>query len=62
MKKLLFVFAIIALLSSCKKNKCYILSDCLGNDTGSYCGTKKEVQDYCAAHSPAGCTWTYRLQ
>jgi len=62
MKKIVLVFAVaIALLSSsCEKNKCWIIVDCIGNDLQSRCGTESDIQSYCASQSPPGCTWTYR--
>ncbi|MBK9486176.1 MAG: hypothetical protein IPO01_13535 [Chitinophagaceae bacterium] len=64
MKKILFVFALLTLVSttSCNKNKCWVISDCLGNDLENYCGSEDDIQSYCASHSTAGCNWTYRKQ
>jgi hypothetical protein len=64
MKKIFFVFAVIALVTttSCNKNKCWIISDCIGNDTGNRCGSENDIQTFCASQSTPGCTWTYRKQ
>ena len=60
MKKLIIVIGVIAFFSSCHKNKCYTISDCMGNDIQNYCGSKSEVEAYCASNSTPGCNWTYR--
>lgn len=62
MKKILLLIVLIASLSACKKNKCYIISDCVGNDLQNMCGSEDDVRSFCANNSPAGCTWTYRAQ
>jgi hypothetical protein len=56
-----FVLFAVALLSSCSKDrKCWIVSDCLGNDTGSYCGSENEVKKFCDENETPGCEWSYR--
>ena len=47
--------------SSCTNKKCWIFSDCLGNDVTSLCQmTESEAADYAQSHGSAGCTWSYR--
>ena len=62
MKKILFVFAIAALLLSCKKDKCWIYTDCAGNDIGTGCGSENDAKDFCAANGTPSCPVTYRKQ
>jgi hypothetical protein len=60
MKKYIFILFTTALLSSCIKEKCWQVKDCMGNDVNKYCGSENEVQDYCQANSTPTCTWTYK--
>ena len=63
MKKIILIFAVTALLSSCKKDSlgCWTYIDCLGNDLNTVCNMSEgDVQSYCAAHSTAGCTMSYK--
>ncbi len=60
MKKYLFIIITAALLSSCSKDKCWTLSDCLGNDIGSYCGTEKQVKKQCESIATPSCACSYR--
>ncbi len=62
MKKIFFLFALATLISttSCDKNKCWIISDCIGNDLEKRCGSESDIQTYCASQSSPGCAWTYR--
>lgn len=64
MKRIIFLFALVTLVSttSCDKNKCWIISDCIGNDLEKHCGSESDIQTYCASNSPAGCAWTYRSE
>jgi Prokaryotic membrane lipoprotein lipid attachment site len=62
MKKIFFVFVLAALLSSCAKDKCWIYTDCAGNDIGTSCGSENDAKDYCAANGTASCPVTYRKQ
>jgi len=63
MKKIIVVVAVLALWCSCKKNStCWIYVDCAGNDIGTVCSSESEVKAYCASHSTASCTMTYRKQ
>lgn len=62
MKRIIFIFVVTLLFSSCQKNKCRIIVDCMGNDLQTYCGTEKEIKDYCSSHNTPTCAWSYRSQ
>jgi hypothetical protein len=63
MKKIVLAFLVVLLVSSsCKKDGCWIIMDCMGNDLMSRCGSESEIQSYCAANSTPGCTWNYRRE
>ncbi len=62
MKKYIFILFTAVLLSSCTKEKSWIVMDCIGNDITAYRGSESEVKDFCRQHSTASCTWTYRKE
>lgn len=62
MKKCIIAIFVATLLTSCSKNKCWVLVDCLGNDVGGYCGTERQVQEKAQSYSTPTCTWGYRAE
>ena len=62
MKKFIFIMFAVVLLSSCKKEKEWIVIDCLGNAISSYRGSENEVKELCRQNSTPTCTWSYRQQ
>jgi len=60
MKKIVLLFFLAIILVSCSKNKCWILSDCIGNDIQSYCGSERDVKAQCASIGTPTCPCSYR--
>ncbi len=62
MRKVISIIFITTLLSSCTKEKNWVISDCLGNDISSYRGSEDDVKSYCQTNSTPSCAWSYRRQ
>ncbi|HUR66223.1 MAG TPA: hypothetical protein VMZ03_07710 [Chitinophagaceae bacterium] len=62
MKRYIFILLTAPFLSSCSKDKCWVMMDCMGNDIGSYCGTESQVQYQCQRIATPTCPCSYRRE